>query len=84
LFNEWESFWLCFGSTGDWAQGLSLARKVLYHWSQTSSSFAFKFVSYRVLCFYSGSASDHHPPTSVSQVTRIIAVYHHVLPRKPF
>jgi hypothetical protein len=71
---EPNNVFLGVGSTVFWTPGLTFAR--LYQLSYPSSPLCFSYFSDRVSCFCLGSASDHNPPRSASQVAVIIGTGH--------
>jgi hypothetical protein len=70
------SFFL-FSVLGFWAQGLTLARQLLYQ--KESDSFCLSYFSDRFLCILLRPASNHNPFTYASHVAGITDMYHKAL-----
>jgi hypothetical protein len=70
-------FFLIFGGTGVWLQGLALARQVLSHLSYSPSPFCFSYFLDRLSHFCLGLALHQDPPTCTSQITEITRMYNH-------
>jgi hypothetical protein len=54
-----------FSGTGDWTQGLELARWALYHLSHAPNLFYFSYFLDRTLHFFPGASLDPVPPPSL-------------------
>jgi hypothetical protein len=68
-------FLFCFVGTGDWTQGFTLARQVLYHLRYNP----FALVTFQISISSSSTwqISDHDLPTSTSCITEVTGMSHH-------